>query len=141
MKNNSSTIIIISLIYFIIERLLLNNSPSFTRFMEFQLVAIWGVAQYNSYKKFGLFSLYSLFLVGMFIFSIGAIFHFLVSGDDIRYIERGFGNHSFSYRTIQEALWAYSVFIMLTYATYSFLFNKSSNKAVFSKRLSGNDQY
>lgn len=141
MKNNSSKIIIIFLIYFIIERLLLNNSPGFTRFMEFQLVAIWGVAQYRSYKRFGLFSLYSLFLVGMFIFSIGAIFHFLVSGDDIRHIERGFGNHSFSYRTIQEALWAYSVFIMLTYSTYNFLFNKSSNKAVFAKRLSGNEQY
>lgn len=128
MKSTSVSIIIFSLLIFIIERLFLNNDEEFTRFMEFQLVVIWGFALYSSYKKFGLFSLYSLCLVGMFIFAIGGIFHFLVTGDDIRHVERGFGNHSFSYRTIQEALWAYSVFILLSYVVYDYLFHKSSKK-------------
>ena len=103
MKKNDTITIVCFILFFLIERLLLNDSASFTRFLEFQLVLIWGLAMYNSYKKFGLFSLYSMYLVGIFIFSIGAIFHYLVSGEDIRYLERGLGTFKFSYRSIQEA--------------------------------------
>lgn len=133
-------ILIITLL--IIERFFLNDDLSLTKFMELQLVVMWSIAQYKSYKKFGLFSLYSLCSVGFFIFAIGAIFHFLVSGDDIRYLEgRGFGDFMFTYRTIQEALWAYSVFIVLSYITYSYLLNKRTNKSGFKIRLHKNLYY
>lgn len=141
MKNNAAVLIIISLLFLILERFLLNNDSGFTRLMEFQLVIIWAIAQYLSYKKFGLFSLFNLFLFGMFFFSIGAVLHFLISGNDIRNIERGFGNISFSYRTIQEALWAYSVFIFLSYNTYNYLFRKNFHKMSSVNNICGDEQY
>lgn len=125
MRKNEVLTLVCIILFFLIERLLLDENADFTRFLEFQLVLIWGLSMYNGYKKFGLFSLYNLCLVGMFIFSIGAIFHFLVSGEDIRYLERGFGTFKFSYRTIQEALWAYSVFILLSFYTYLALYKKN----------------
>lgn len=133
MKNKSIILVLLfSIVFFAIERLLLNDDPVFTRFLEFQLVAIWAIVQYKSYKKFGLFSLYSLCLIGFFIFSIGAVLHFLVSGDDIRLLSRGFGDISFSYRTIQESLWVYSVFLLVSYISYDKLRMKGKLSAKIS---------
>lgn len=123
MKNNS-IYLFISVTFLVLERLFLNNDFFQTKLLELQLVLIWVIAQYKSYKKFGLFSLYSLCMMGFFIFSIGAVFHFLVSGDDIRILERGFGDFKFSYRTIQESLWVYSAFILLSFVTYNSLFDR-----------------
>lgn len=139
---NISVIIVISGLLLLAERLFLTDGPLFTRFLEFQLVLFWAVAQYKSYKNFGLFSLYSLFLIGMFIFSIGAVFHFLVSGDDIRFLERGFGDFLFSYHTIQESLWVYSVFVFLSYLGYSYFHaTKGVNKIPDYKILRHNPTY
>ncbi len=114
--------------FFIIERFFLNNDALLTRFLEFQVVFIWFFSLYYSIKKFGLFSLYTLCLVGIFLFSVGAIFHFLISGDDIRHLERGFGYFCFSYHTIQLSLWIYSLFIFISFVTYSQLYNRSKRK-------------
>ena len=140
MKNNAVVPLVLAIIFFTLERLLLNNDAGFTRFMEFQVVVLWNIAMYKSYKKFGLFSLYSLCLIGFFMFSVGGIFHFFLSGDDIRYLERGFGDFSFTYQTIQEALWAYSVFIFLSYVSYK-TFHKQVNNVSLKGKMDNNEIY
>lgn len=139
MKDKTIVLVIILILFFIVERSIFYDDVWVTRFMEFQVVVLWVCAMYKSYKKFGLFSLYSLCLIGFFMFSIGGILHFLVSGDDIRHLERGFGDFTFSHLTIQKSLWAYSVFICLSYLSYN-TFRKSSTMAL-KHRLNSNPLY
>ena len=139
MKDKTIVLIIILILFFIVERFIFYDDVWVTRFMEFQVVVLWVFAMFKSYKQFGLFSLYSLCLIGFFIFSIGGIFHFLVSGDDIRHLERGFGVFTFSHKTIQKSLWAYSVFICLSYLSYK-TFRKSSAETL-KQRLVSNSIY
>ena len=140
MKNNIVILQILIILLLVFERFFLNNDATFTRFMEFQVVATWSIAMYYSYKNYGLFSLYSLCLIGIFMFAIGGIFHFLVSGNDIRYLERGFGEFVFTHRTIQEALWAYSVFIFLSYLSYKIFRSKNYN-IILKNKLGRNETY
>lgn len=139
MKDKTIILVLILIPFFLLERFIFNNDVWVTRFMEFQVVILWLFAMYKSYKQFGLFSLYSLCLIGLFMFSIGGIFHFLVSGDDIRHLERGFGDFTFSHQTIQKSLWAYSVFICLSYLSYKAFRKSSTNK--LNRHLVSNSVY
>lgn len=122
--------VLLSIAVLLVELIFLNGDYYLTRLLEFQLIVSWLIIQYRSIKKFGLFSLYSLCMIGFFIFSIGAVFHYLLSGDDIRILERGFGYFKFSYLTIQESLWVYTVFIVLSYFTYNYLYTLNKHHKI-----------
>lgn len=121
MKGKQSTIawIIISLIVFVIELLVVSDNPTTTRYFEFQLLLLWSIALFLSYKKFGILNLYTLFLLTTMIFSIGGVLHFFVSGESICVLEdRGFGDYVFSHSVIQKTLIVYTIFIWISYLTY-----------------------
>lgn len=139
MKQRTIVLIVLSILFFIIERTIFCDDALITVFMEFQVVALWLLVMYKSYKQFGLFSLYSLCMIGFFMFSVGGIFHFLVSGDDIRHLERGFGDFVFSHQTIQKSLWAYSAFICISYLSYKTFRTPPANS--LRQRLMSNSRF
>lgn len=124
-KQNILIQIAFSLIIFVIEYLFaVNNTPYTTRFFEFQLVIVWGYTQYSSYKKFGVFNLFTLLLSTTFIFAVGGVFHFAVSGDDITILDnRGFGNYVFPNSIIQKSLLLYTIYIAISYLSYSLIYD------------------
>lgn len=113
----------LSLLLLLIEHSFISENETMTRILQFQLIAIFGMIFWSSYKKFGLFSLISLILIGFFLFSIGGILHFLLSGENICELNIGFGYFEFKHRLIQETLLVYSVFLLYLYLSYC-LFNK-----------------
>ena len=125
-KFNDVLFFIVTSIFIIADSFLLDNTLSTTKFIELQLVLVWSVAFYKSYKKFGIFNIFTLLMVTTFLFGVGAIFHFLFSSDDIRILDRGFGHFTFSYYTIQVAICAFTVFVLLSYLTYSHFYKKSA---------------
>lgn len=140
-KLNYIVILVLSLIVFGIEYLLFSNDSFHTKIFEFQLVLIWFITLFLSYKKFGIGNIFTLTLIATFLFSIGGIFHFLVSGEDIcNLLEKGFGSLNFSNSVIQESLWAYSVYIWLSFLTYGFLYFRYKKDIITSKeKISYND--
>ena len=128
-KRNYVIILISSLLAFGIEYLLFSNISSTTTYFELQLVLIWAIAQFYSYRTFGIGNIYTLVLSATFLFSVGGVFHYLISGEDIcQLLGMGFGNYYFSNRIIQESLWAYSVYIWLSFITYRYLYFKFKKK-------------
>ncbi len=131
--------VIISLVILFIEYVIINDNSNMTAFFEVQLLVVWGYAQYMSYKQFGTFNLFSLILASTFLFSIGGVLHFLISGEDIRYLNnRGFGDFSFSNTIIQESLLMYAIFIWLSFVTYKHKFSTNpTNNVLIEKYKTG----
>ncbi len=128
MKGKQSTIawVIISLIVFVIELLVISDNSTTTRYFEFQLLLLWSIALFQSYRKFGILNLFTLILLTTFVFSIGGVFHFFVSGENICVLEnRGFGDYSFSHSVIQKSLLIYTIFIWISFLTYQGIYKKS----------------
>lgn len=144
-KQNYFFTLISSLFVFGIEYLLFSNEAITTKYFEFQLVLIWSIAQFYSYRKFGIGDIFTLILAATFLFSVGGVFHYLVSGEDICHLlGTGFGNNYFLNKIIQESLWAYSVYIWISFITYWYLhfrFKKKESLLPIKKVRYNNPQY
>ena len=120
--------IVCTIILFSIEFIMIDNSPAMTKFHEFQLLLIYAVSQTLSIKRFGMFNIFSLVLVGFFIFAIGGVFHFFVSNEDIlEFVDRGFGDFYFTNSVMQESLLVYTLFIALSFLGYSYFYKKTNS--------------
>lgn len=112
-------LIILSVVIFLIEFFTVNENSFFTKFYEFQLLAIYGICQIQSVRKFGMFNIFTLILVGFFIFAIGGILHYFLSGDSILELPgSGFGDFYFKNSEIQASLLIYTIFVLLAYLVY-----------------------
>lgn len=116
---------LLSLIIVFVEYILIDENSTITTIYQIQLVCVFVIIFYKSFKKFGLFSLISLVLIGFFFFAIGGVFHFLVSNDDIRELASGFGYFVFTNKMIQESLLVYTVYLLITYYSYSIIYSRS----------------
>ncbi len=117
-------LIIASVILYFFEYSMISESTELTKFHELQLLLIYGIVQGVSIKKFGMFNIFSLILVGFFIFAVGGILHFVLSGDNIQELEGvGYGNFYFTNVQIQRSLLIYSLFIALAFFSYN-IFHK-----------------
>ena len=116
------------IIMFFMEYMMINDSHFMTKFQEFQLLLAYGIAQYLSIRKFGMFNIFSLILVGFFIFAIGGVFHFFVSDDNIlEFLDHGFGDQYFTNRIMQESLLIYTLFISLAFLGYSYQYKPQNS--------------
>jgi len=130
--NNKHTSYLVFLIFIIIvyflELQIIDNSSRLTKYFEFQLLSVYGYAQIQSIRKFGMFNFYTLVLVGFFIFAIGGILHFFLSDDNILQVLGGtYGDFYFTNEQIQLSLLIYTLFIGLTYLTYRHLYRNIPN--------------
>ena len=133
--------ILVVLCVFGFEFLAINNDKVLTKLFEFQLLAVYGYAQWQSIRRFGMFNFFSLVLVGFFMFAIGGIFHYFISDDNITEITGGgFGDFYFTHAQIQQSLLIYTLFISLSYLTYNHIYRSIPQFNTSTKKiLVGND--
>lgn len=132
----------LSTVVFILEYLTICDNCQLTKIYEFQLLMVYGIAQYGSIKKFGMFNIFSLILVGFFIFAIGGILHFFISNDNIlEFLDHGFGDFYFTNMIMQESLLIYSLFIALSYLTYSMIHKGKGSFIGLEDKNSHDDMY
>ena len=132
----------LSTVVFILEYLTICDNCQLTKIYEFQLLMVYGIAQYGSIKKFGMFNIFSLILVGFFIFAIGGILHFFISNDNIlEFLDHGFGDFYFTNMIMQESLLIYSFFIALSYLTYSMIHKGKGSFIGLEDKNSHDDMY
>lgn len=125
-------------IFFIEENTLIIDRYYMTRFHELQLLLVYGWAQAQSIRKFGMFNIFSLVLVGFFIFAVGGVFHYYLSGDNIlEFTGHGFGDFYFTNSEMQMSLMIYSLFIIIAYFGYSYFYRKTSS---YEERISINEK-
>ena len=125
-----------SMVLFLVEyQFLIQEENIYTTFFQIQLLVVYFTILWKSYKKFGFFSLFSLVLIGFFVFSVGGVLHFVVSGESMLKLEEiGYGSFYFSNVIIQESLLVYTVFFVVLYSSYSFFYKKKySNPPVALK--------
>lgn len=112
-------------VLFAAEYLLTGEQAALTQAYEIQLLAVYGLVLLSSIRRFGPFNLFTLVLVGYFIFAVGGIFHYVVSGEDILEISGiGLGEFYFTNEIMQRSLLIYTLFFVIAYLTYRFIHNR-----------------
>lgn len=105
----------------------INGYTLFTKFLEIQLFVVYLGVCYWSIKKYGIFNLFSLFILTLGLFNYMKIFYGLFFADDYRAVV-SIIPIELSEKSVQETIWVFTLFTVVISLSYSIWVNKIRQK-------------
>lgn len=110
--------LIVGLFCFLAEYWLTFETQEFSVLFMWQLIIVYLFVQYRSIKMFGLFNIYSIYVVSIFIFSVGGVIFSMFFNIDFSDFSMGIGDYKIPGNIMNRSFLLYSFMLLVSYFSY-----------------------